>query len=289
MSNVPASTRPPPEGREFQLTDADFLFLSGFVTQHTGIKLPDGKRELVYGRLARRLRQLNLDSFGAYCEMLRRDPDDELGYLVNAITTNLTSFFRERHHFDHLAKVILPALQRTNATTRRIRIWSAGCSTGAEPYSLAITVRQALGDLCGWDVKILATDIDTNVLQTAADGVYGDRELEGISHEQLRRWFLRGAGANSGRARVKDELRDMITFQPLNLMAESWPVKGPIDVLFCRNVVIYFDKPTQRTLFNRFADILASDGSLCIGHSESLFKVSDRFELLGQTIYRKTG
>jgi chemotaxis protein methyltransferase CheR len=288
MSNAPVTTMTTPEEREFQLTDADFSFLSGFVTRHTGIKLTEGKRELVYGRLARRLRQLNLGSFSAYCEMLRGDPGDELGHLVNAITTNLTSFFRERHHFEYLAGKVLPALQRANAATRRIRIWSAGCSTGAEPYSLAMTVREAPVDLRGWDVKILATDIDTNVLQVAANGVYVDKELEGLSREQLRRWFLRGTGANGGRARAKDELRDMLTFRPLNLM-EPWPVKGPIDVLFCRNVVIYFDKETQKTLFNRFADVLAPDSHLFIGHSESLFKVCERFELIGQTIYRRLG
>ena len=273
-------------GREFHLDERDFRFISELVGAKTGIQLSDGKRELVYGRLARRLRQLGFDSFSDYCALLKQDDGDELMQLVNAITTNLTSFFREKHHFDHLARTLVPAWLKANAATRRIRLWSAGCSIGAEPYSLAIALREALGDERGWDVRILATDIDTNVLATAAAGVYPEKEVAGLPAAQLRRWFLHGRGANAGMVRARDELRDLIEFRQLNLI-EPWQAPGPFDALFCRNVVIYFDKPTQKALFDRFADNIVPDGHLFIGHSESLFKVSDRFELIGQTVYRK--
>lgn len=281
-----SSTRGASGDREFHLGEGEFRFLSELVGQKTGIKLNDGKRELVYGRLARRLRQLGLDSFSEYCELLKRDDGDELLNLVNAITTNLTSFFRERHHFDYLGKKLVPELLKTNAATRRIRVWSAGCSTGAEPYSIAITLREALADVRGWDATIFASDIDTNVLQTAANGVYPEKEVAGLPPAQLRRWFLRGKGASAGRVRAKDELRDMIEFRQVNLI-EPWNVPGPFDLIFCRNVVIYFEKPTQKVLFDRYADVLAAHGHLFIGHSESLFKITDRFELIGQTIYRR--
>lgn len=286
MTQGTAIERDSTREREFELTDKDFRFISELVGTRTGIKLSDGKRELVYGRLARRLRTLGLQSFTEYCELLKRGDDEELLNLVNAITTNLTSFFRERHHFDYLSNTLVPALMRANATTRRIRAWSAGCSTGAEPYSIAMTLLEALGDARGWDVRILATDLDTNVLQTASDGVYPEKELSGVAPAQLRRWFLRGKGANAGRVRARDELRSLIDFRQLNLV-QPWNVPGQFDVIFCRNVVIYFDKPTQKVLFERFAEAMVPDARLFIGHSESLFKVCDRFELIGQTIYRR--
>jgi chemotaxis protein methyltransferase CheR len=288
MANMTAPARDKEEGREFDLGDKEFRFIAELVGKKTGIQLNDSKRELVYGRLARRLRQLGMVTFAEYCDLLRRDEGEEMLNLVNAITTNLTSFFRERHHFDYLGTRLVPELLKANAATRRIRIWSAGCSTGAEPYSIAITLREALANARGWEASILASDIDTNVLQTAADGVYAEKEVEGLPPAQLRRWFLRGKGANSGRVRAKDELRDMIDFRQVNLIESSWPVQGPFDAIFCRNVVIYFDKPTQKMLFERYADLLVPQGRLFIGHSESLFKVTDRFALLGQTIYRRS-
>ena len=272
--------------REFVLTDRDFAFLADLVGRHTGIKLNAGKRELVYGRLARRLRQLGLTSFTDYCKLLTDDNDEELLNLVNAITTNLTSFFRERHHFEYLARQVVPHLLVKNAATRKIRIWSAGCSTGAEPYSIAITMLEALRDARNWEVEITASDIDTNVLHTAERGVYAQKEVDGISPERLRRWFLRGKAANGGKVRAKDELRNLITFRRVNLI-EQWPFAGPFDIIFCRNVVIYFEKDTQKQLFNRYAEVMVPDGHLFIGHSESLFRVCDRFQLLGQTIYRR--
>jgi len=275
------------EEREFHFTDEDFQFIRQLVGTQTGIKLADAKREMVYGRLSRRLRQLNLASFAEYCALLKENPEDEIGSLINAITTNLTSFFRERHHFEYLANSLAPLLEQAKAHDRRVRIWSAGCSTGAEPYSLAITAREAWPATRGWDVRILATDIDTNVLQTAANAVYHEKDIADVPEAQRRRWFMRGKGDNAGTVRVKKELRDMIVFRRLNLL-DPWSMKKPFDIIFCRNVVIYFDKDTQRALFSRFADMLKPEGHLFIGHSESLYKVCDRFRLIGQTIYRKT-
>lgn len=270
---------------ELTFTDGDFDFIRRLVMERTGISLADHKRELVYGRLSKRLRVLELESFGQYCSYLENH-DEELHELVNAITTNLTAFFRESYHFDHLRESVLPELLRSNAGSRRIRIWSAGCSTGEEPYSIAMTVREMVPESREWDVKILATDIDTNVLERAKSGTYPDDRIKDVPDHYRRCFLNRGSGDNAGKVRVRDEIRDMITFRQLNLM-EEWPMRGPFDVIFCRNVVIYFDKPTQRRLFERYANILQPNGHLFIGHSETLFKVSDRFDLIGRTIYRR--
>lgn len=274
------------DSREFILTDKAFEFIRRFVKDHTGINLSDAKRQLVYGRLAKRLRQLGLNGFEEYCALLKEESTEELTNFVNAITTNLTSFFRENHHFEFLKETVFPQLLEKNQQKKRLRIWSAGCSTGEEPYSIAMTVKEALAGHIGWDAKILATDLDSNVLSTAQAGVYESRRAEGIPKVRLNRWFLKGKRMNTSNIRVSDAIREMITFKQLNLM-NQWPMKGPFDVIFCRNVVIYFDKPTQKTLFDRYADILAEDGHLLIGHSESLFKVTDRFKLLGNTIYQR--
>jgi len=271
--------------RDLVFTDADFNFIRRVVVEQTGITLSEQKRELVYGRLAKRLRALDLQTFAQYCSHLEQNPD-ELHELVNAITTNLTSFFREPYHFDYLRDTLLPDLLRSNAQSRRIRIWSAGCSTGEEPYTIAMVLRDALPAGQGWDAKILATDIDSNVLAKAQQGVYAEERASGVPERYQRRSFRRGQGDNAGMLRVSDEVRSLITFRQLNLMQE-WPMRGPFDVIFCRNVVIYFDKPTQRRLFDRYADLLVDGGHLFIGHSETLFKVSERFTLIGRTIYRK--
>jgi chemotaxis protein methyltransferase CheR len=273
--------------REFDFTDEDFQFIRDMVVSHAGIKLADSKREMVYGRLSRRLRQVGLASFAEYCALLQEKPDEELGSLINAITTNLTSFFREKYHFEYMADTLGPLFEKTKVHDRRVRIWSAGCSTGAEPYSIAITAREVWPAERGWDVKILATDIDTNVLQTAADGIYDQKEVAEIPDARIRRWFMRGKDINAGSVRVKQELRNMIAFRQLNLLG-PWSMSKSFDIIFCRNVVIYFDKDTQRTLFSRFADMLAPEAHLFIGHSESLARVCDRFKLVGQTTYRKT-
>ncbi|MGE3539894.1 MAG: protein-glutamate O-methyltransferase CheR [Candidatus Tectimicrobiota bacterium] len=271
--------------REFQFNSQDFDFLRRLVSQQTGIVLSEAKRDLVYGRLAKRLRQLGLESFRDYCQLLQEEHTTELENLVNAMTTNLTMFFRENHHFEYLAQMLLPGLMQARAHTRRLRIWSAGCSTGEEPYSIAMVCKEVLGSN-DWDVKILATDIDSNVLATGQRGIYSADRVQGIAPARLRRWFQQGRGSQTGAVRVSPELQALITFRQLNLM-QPWPMRGPFDVIFCRNVVIYFDKETQRQLFNRFADLLEAQGNLFVGHSESLFKVTERFELLGKTIYRR--
>ncbi len=274
--------------REFRFTDHDFQSIQTMVGRHTGIKLSEAKRDMVYSRLSRRLRALNIASFRDYCQMLEEDTGEELVQFTNAITTNLTSFFRENHHFEYLKNTLLPDLIKKNSSSRRIRIWSAGCSTGEEPYSLAMTVKESVPNADGWDIKILATDLDSNVLASAREGTYAIERIEGIDEKKRRRWFLKSKNNGSGVTRVIPELQKMITFKQLNLMNE-WPMKGPFDIIFCRNVVIYFDKPTQKILFGRYADLMSSDGHLFVGHSETLYRVSDNFDLIGSTIYKMRG
>jgi chemotaxis protein methyltransferase CheR len=205
--------------------------------------------------------------------------------LTNAITTNLTSFFREKYHFEQLATDALPQVIKDRAAMRRARIWSAGCSTGEEPYSLAIVLREAFDQLGNWDVRLLATDIDSKVLETAAAGTYPAERLKGTDAGRMARWFK--PVENDATQRIaRDELKSLITFKQLNLF-DTWPMKGPFDVIFCRNVVIYFDKDTQRKLFDRMADIQEPGGWLFIGHSENLFNVTKRYKLVGRTVYRR--
>lgn len=268
--------------REFCFDDRDFAMLAALVKQHVGIVLGEQKRDLVYGRLARRLRALKLDSFAQYCELLAGpDGDAEIGYMVNAITTNLTSFFREPHHFATLADEVLKPMARQGR--QRLRIWSAGCSSGEEPYSIAMTLRGAIPALDGWDARILATDIDTDMLSRAAAGRYEVERAASIP-DACRKYC--DVAANGDAVVMSAALKSLIAFKPLNLQG-PWPMKGPFDAIFCRNVVIYFDKQTQRALFDRYADLLKPDGWLFIGHSESLFRVSERFELVGRTVYRR--
>ena len=270
------------------LGDAEFQFLREFVHQRCGIALSDQKRQLVQGRLLRRLRALGMKEFASYCELLRRDPASELGELASAISTNVTSFFREAHHYDYLADEMLPRwLEHKRRQDDRLRIWSAGCSSGEEPYALAMVLAEAL-ERSGstLDAKILATDLSPQALEAAAKGVYPLGRLDGVSAERRRRWFLRGEGEFDGLACVHPRLRELVTIAPLNLLHE-WPMRGPFDAIFCRNVVIYFDQPTKRKLFSRYAAMLPVGGLLFLGHSESMHGLSDEFELFGRTIYRK--
>jgi chemotaxis protein methyltransferase CheR len=269
--------------REYPLSEAEFEKIRALVRQHTGISLADSKRELVYSRLTRRLRQLRLATFRDYIALLEGDAAPELEEFTNAITTNLTSFFREKHHFDYLNESVFPELQKRNAVSRRLRIWSAGCSTGEEPYSLAITLQESMARFRGWDVRILATDLDSRVVSFANAGDYSPERLVRISPVQ-RRWFV---DRDATKVSVREELKALVAFRRLNLL-DHWPFRGPFDIIFCRNVVIYFDKPTQRTLFNRMADLQRDGDHLFIGHSESLFKVCDHYERIGKTIYRKS-
>lgn len=217
--------------------------------------------------------------------MLEDGSAQEFTNFINSITTNLTAFFRENHHFDYLKKKLIPELIEKNQSTRQIRAWSAGCSTGEEAYSIAMTLLENLPT--GWTAKILATDIDTQVLATAADGVYELSRVNGIPDERLKRWFKKGTGPNSGKVKAKPELRQIIAFKSLNLM-QDWPIRVPFDFIFCRNVFIYFDRETKKTLADKYSNLLINDSCLFIGHSESLQQVTDRFELIGNTIYRKT-
>jgi len=270
------------------LGDRDFHFLREFVLQHCGIALSEQKRQLVQGRLLRRLRALGLRDFGAYCDLLRHDPQAELGDLASAISTNVTSFFRESHHYDLLEQTLLPQwLSQKRRQGERLRIWSAGCSTGEEPYALAMVLAEALERHGGQvDAKILATDLSPQALEGAREGVYPIDKLGGVSPERRRRWFLRGEGSYEGYACVHPRLRELVAIQPLNLL-HDWPMQGLFDAIFCRNVVIYFDKPTKERLFRRYAGKLVPEGYLFLGHSESMHGLSDDFDLVGRTVYRK--
>ncbi|MFK5913914.1 MAG: protein-glutamate O-methyltransferase [Woeseiaceae bacterium] len=271
---------------EFHFSDKEFKFISKLVGERTGIVLSDAKRQMVYGRLSRRLRQLNLTQFSDYCDLLTSGHEGELIEFTNAITTNLTAFFRENHHFEYLKEKVLPELMKNNRSSKRIRIWSAGCSSGEEPYSIAMCVREMMPRNSDWDVKILATDLDSNMVQRGKNGIYTAERVEGLTPQRMKKWVQQGKGENADKVKMSDSLRELITFKELNLM-EDWPIKGPFDLMFCRNVVIYFNKDTQRILFDRYANLLVDDAHLFIGHSESLTKVSDRFNLLGHTIYQK--
>jgi chemotaxis protein methyltransferase CheR len=271
----------------FNFTDNDFRYISTLLNEHAGILLSNAKRELVYARLSKRLRTLGMQTFREYCDLLRNGDAQELVHCINAITTNVTTFFREIHHFEFLEKTALPALigQKENIATRRLRLWSAGCSSGEEPYSIEIVLREQAA-IQHWDVLVLATDLDTHILEQAKTGHYNVKQLEKVSPERCKRWFRMGTGNNANLVSVVPELRERIRFRQLNLK-NKWPMHGPFDVIFCRNVVIYFDKEMQKKLFNRFADMLVPNGYLFIGHSESLFGISDRFEVAGRTIYKK--
>ena len=271
---------------DFELTDKQFHRIRALVREHTGIALSDAKRQLVYGRLSRRLRALKLGSFREYLELLERGVTNELEEFTNAITTNLTSFFREPHHFEYLATDVLPQIVARDTGGRRARIWCCAASTGEEPYSIGMVVREAGPLLHGFDIKVLATDLDSAVLATAANGIYNAERLTSVGSTRASRFFRKGCGAHAGQFRVQDELRNLITFKQLNLMHE-WPVRGPFDAIFCRNVIIYFDKDTQRALFARMAALQRPGDILFLGHSESLYRVSDQYELVGRTIYRR--
>ena len=277
---------PTVKDREFVFTRADFHYIRDLVKENTGINLSDAKEQLVYSRLARRLRTLELKEFNQYTDYLESNYESEIVSLTNAITTNLTSFYRESHHFEFLEQKFLPGIYKKKASEKSLRIWSAGCSTGEEPYTIAMTIRENMPAGGKWDIKILASDLDTNVVEKASSGIYADERIADIKPQRIKKWFTRGSGMQDGNVRVSDDLKDLITFKQLNLM-HQWPMKGKFDLIFCRNVVIYFDKPTQKVLFDRYADILAPGGFLIVGHSENLMKVTDRFKLHGKTIYQK--
>ncbi|HTY93455.1 MAG TPA: protein-glutamate O-methyltransferase CheR [Steroidobacteraceae bacterium] len=268
--------------REFAYETEDFEAISTLVKALTGIHLTPQKRELVYGRLAVRLRALGIRTFRDYRRIIAANPQEQIR-MCNAITTNLTSFFREAHHFEHLRDQVLPAY-RERGGQRRLRIWSAGCASGEEPYSIAMVVLEALPEDQDWNVRILATDLDSDVLAIAARGQYADDRIRGLSEGRLRRFFTEHRDRGGSSFIVRPEVRRLVTFKQLNLM-QPLPMPGPLDVVFCRNTVIYFDKDTQRNLFARIAPLQRPGDLLYLGHSESLLSVSVDYESIGRTTY----
>ncbi len=277
------------EPREFPLTEREFRYLTSIVYDRSGIVLGPNKVNMIYSRLSRRLRELCLPSFGAYCEILQGpDGQAELGFLINAVTTNLTRFFREPHHFEHLRRELtrMGTSAKADRRGRRLRIWSAGCSSGEEPYSVAITVAEALADLASWDARILATDLDTNMVAAARAGIYPPATMAELTKSVRLRFFERPPREREGSGQVVEPIRRLITFKHLNLLG-PWPMKGPFDAIFCRNVMIYFDARTKTALVERLASLLKPGGWLYIGHSETLLDHHAGLRLSGPTIYRK--
>ena len=274
------------EQLEFALSDKEFARVKARVYAEAGISLSDAKRTLVVSRLGKHVRALGLTSFDQYLDHLERhgsgtDKQD----FVNALTTNLTRFWREDHHFEHLVGYVGQLMQsrpRQSGGKPRLRIWSAGCSTGQEPYTIALNLLDSYPELKRWDFRILATDIDTNVVAKAASGVYPVGELNGLSRERADLF----EPASPGHVRIPAIARDVVSFKQLNLINSPWPMKGPFDAVFCRNVAIYFDKKTQGQLFARLGAILVPEGFLYIGHSENLGAGSENFRLVGKTVYQ---
>lgn len=271
-----------------ELRDVDFEKISRLVYQQCGINLHLGKKELVKARLGKRLRKEKIGSFADYYRHVTAEGGmDELIAMIDSISTNLTSFFREESHFHKLREVMPAMIAASGGRHRlpRLRIWSAGCSTGEEPYSLAITLKEIV-NAGGVDLRILATDISTKVLRTAAGGVYPKERVKNIPPLLLRKYFQIGQGRWSGHYRVKKEIRDTVTFRRFNLM-ETLPADGLFDVIFCRNVMIYFDKETQKNLIDRFYGCLKEGGYFFVGHSESLTGLKHPFQYVEPSVYRK--
>jgi len=267
------------DSREFLFTDQDFERIRKLIYDRAGISLSPIKRDMVYSRLARRLRATGHRSFADYIAHLEQGYPEELEAFTNSLTTNLTSFFREEHHFPLLQEFLRPRMRQGN-----IAIWCSASSTGEEPYSIAMSVAELFGSIPS-HVKILASDLDTNVLDKARQGVYPADRVAKLPEHLTRKYFLRGQGSQEGMVRVKPELQSMITYRQINLLDASWPMRGPFDAIFCRNVMIYFDKPTQHRILEKFVPLLAPDGLLFAGHSESFHHAADLFKLRGRTVY----
>jgi chemotaxis protein methyltransferase CheR len=275
--------------REFDFSEADFRSLAQLAYEHAGIALADSKRNLVYSRLSRRVRTLGLKSFKQYRDYLGRDDNEgEIENFINSISTNLTKFFRESHHFDHFRTHVAEAFARSThgSSARRLRVWSAGCSTGEEPYTIVVVLRKEIPDILRHDARILATDIDTEVLAKAARGLYPQDSIDQIPKAYLP-FFRETDGEEDAKSVVVErDVRSLIAFRRLNLM-EAWPFKGQFDAIFCRNVMIYFDNPTKANLIERFTQQIKPGGWLYIGHSESLAGAHPGLKLMGRTIYRR--
>ncbi len=268
------------QAREFSWTQADFARVQALIYQRAGISLHDGKHAMVYSRLSRRLRDTGHQSFRDYLGWLESHDGPEWQEFVNALTTNLTSFFREQHHFE----ILSGHLQSRPATTPW-RVWCNAASTGEEPYSIIMTALDALGPQANF--KLWASDIDSKVLATAARGVYRQDSIKGVDTARLQRFFLRGKGNNEGFLRVKPELQRLVEFLSVNLIREDWPFREPFDIVFCRNVMIYFDAPTQRSVLERIHRVMKPGGLLFVGHSENFNESRDLFVLRGKTVYER--
>lgn len=277
---APAPAGPLEQGREFTWTDADFSRVQKLIYQRAGINLHDGKHAMVYSRLSRRLRETGYTSFHEYLGWLEKQDGPEWQEFVNALTTNLTAFFREQHHFDILASHL-----RSKPAGTPWRAWCNAASTGEEPYSIVMTALEALG--ANAPFKLVASDIDSRVLATAAQGMYRLDNVKGLSTERLQRFFLRGKESNAGLARAKPELTRAIEFVSVNLIRDDWPFREPFDIVFCRNVMIYFDAPTQRGVLERIHRVLKPGGMLFVGHAENFSESRDLFTLRGKTVYER--
>ena len=277
----PASPAPDAMAAQYQYTERDFERVRRLIYERAGISLGDSKVHMVYSRLSRRVRALGLKSIREYLWQLERDPGPEWEAFTNALTTNLTAFFRERHHFDVLRQYLAQVPEG-----ELVKIWCAASSTGEEPYSIAMAVVEHYRSFTP-PVLILASDVDTQVLATAEAGVYPLERVETLEPARLRMFFRRGTGAHEGTVRVSDALRRLVRFTPINLLHASWPIKGPLDAVFCRNVMIYFDKPTQRGILERIAPLLLPGGLLFVGHSESLLNANDLFRPCGRTVFQR--
>lgn len=270
-----------PEGREFVWSNADFARIKALIYQHAGISLHEGKHAMVYSRISRRLRETGHTSFKAYLDWLEsKAQPEEWQEFVNALTTNLTSFFRENHHFVELDRLV-----RAGPPGHEWKVWCSASSTGEEPYSIAITLADALG--VNGKFRIWASDIDTKVLETAARGVYKLDALKNVDQAQKQKYFMKGTGANSGLARVKPELQRHLQFMTLNLIEDNWALKETFDVVFCRNVMIYFDNATQRQVLARIHRLIKPQGTLFVGHAENFSDARSLFTLRGKTVYEK--
>lgn len=277
---LPLSNGPVMQGREFVWTDADFSRVQSLIYQRAGINLHDGKHAMVYSRLSRRLRETGHTSFRDYLSWLETHDGPEWQEFVNALTTNLTAFFREQHHFE-----IFAAHLKSRPAGSSWKVWCNAASTGEEPYSIVMTAFETLGNNAPF--KLTASDIDSKVLASAAQGVYRLDNLKGLTQDRLQRFFMRGKDSNAGLIRVKPELRKAIEFLSVNLIRDDWPFKEPFDVVFCRNVMIYFDAPTQRKVLERIHRVLKPGGMLFVGHAENFSESRDLFTLRGKTVYER--
>jgi len=271
--------------REFEFTDEHFSKVKQDLYEHAGIVLADHKKDMAYNRLVRRLRALGLLSFDSYFRFVTTHPQ-EFEQFINVLTTNLSSFFRETHHFSFIKSHVLPKMRERQQ--QKIRIWSAGCSRGEEAYSIAMTLTDGLLNISSMDVKILATDIDSQVLKKADLGVYDIDVIESLYPQSVQKYLLKGVGASSGKVRIKEEIKQLVCFKYLNLI-NTWPMCGEFDIIFCRNVMIYFNRDTQRRLVSKMHQYLREDGYLFVGHSEALGYHQRKFNLIGKTVYQKRG